>query len=156
METRRRWSLSKGASSSTVMADNLLGGRQRAGAERLDAEASHIPEGVCFGELAFGVRKLIKACEQALRRSLADDDSSCVMNQKNRAVLDAAGLLLRHDRVGGLLSAGVCSAEVPERAVCAERCTIREADRRPEIHEGLVKAARCVEAVGSYYAAVCS
>ena len=138
------------------VAEDVLRGRQRADAERLDAEAGHIPEGVRFGEVAFGVRKLIEACEQAFRRSLADDDSSCVMNQKNRAVLDATCLLLWHDRVGGLFSTGVRRAEVSERAVCAERCTVREADRRPKIHEGLVKAARCVETVSSTRRPLCN
>ena len=138
------------------VAEDVFRSRQWTDAERLDAEAGHIPEGVCFGELAFGVRKLIEACEEALRRSLADDDSARVMNQKDRAVLDATCLLLWHERVGGLLSAGVRGAEVLKRTVCAERCTVRKADRRPEIHQSLVKAAWGVEVAGSDGAAVCS
>ena len=138
------------------VAEDVLCSREWADAESLDAEACHIPEGVRFGELPFGVRELIEACEEAFRRALSDDDFSGVVNQENRAVLDAASLLLWHERIGNFLSAGVRGAEVLKRAVCAEWCTVREADRRPKIHESLVKAARCVEAVGSYYAAVCS
>ena len=99
--------------------------------------------------MAFGVRELVEACEEALWRAFSDDDFSCVVNQKDRAVLDAAGLLLRHDRVGGFLSAGVRGAEVPERTVCAERCAVREADRRAEVHKGLVEAAWCIEIMSS-------
>ena len=137
------------------VAEDVFRGWQWSDAECLDAEAGHILQGVCLGEVTFGVREFVEACEEAFRRTFSDDDFSCVVNEEDRAVLDATCLLLRHDRVGGLLSAGVRGAEVPERTVRAEWCTVREADCRAEIHEGLVEAARGVKASLSCCTVVC-
>ena len=118
--------------------------RELADAQRSKAHLLNDVQRVRLFEVAGHVGEFVQAGEQAGVRPFAQENAALEADQEDGHVLDrpfgfggAVGEL-------GFAAFGVCPAESCQRALFAQRCRIRQADGRAEVHEGLVVGAGSV------------